>query len=144
MTNVRSRDNWKIYISTDTRFMTTRLDKILSSGKMIKTQKFKSPPTSCSRFSLITDSARGKFTSVLFLTGPDNIRLQQNYSKYWRFGSIDKTNTVELSDLSTKCRKNLTFHLMILLQVLHWYSFTVIFVKDNDFKELALFPTSTS
>ena len=119
VTNERSRDNRKIYISTDTRFMTTRLDKILSSGKMIKTQKFKSPPTSCSRFSLITDSARGKFTSVLFLTGPDNIRLQQNYSKYWRFGSIDKTNTVELPDLSTKCCKNLTFHLMILLQVPH-------------------------
>ena len=118
--------------------MTTRLNKMLSSKKMINTQIFKPPPTFCSRFSLITDSARGKLTSVLFLTGPDNIRLQQNYSKYWRFGSIDKTNTVELSDLSAKCCKNPTFHLAVL------YSFTAVFVKDNDFKELAFFPTSTS
>ena len=48
VSKMRSRENFgKIYISIFTRFMATKLGRVLTSGRRFSTQTIKSSPTSC-------------------------------------------------------------------------------------------------
>ena len=53
VTKVRSRDLWKIYISTFVRFIANKLGRLLTLGRIFSTQTLKSSPTSC-LFFLVT------------------------------------------------------------------------------------------
>ena len=47
VTNMRSLDNWKIYISTITRLMVSKPGRVLTYGRRFSTQTLNSSPTSC-------------------------------------------------------------------------------------------------